>query len=246
MLRLKQNNMQEAAAWEEAGILLPMFDRQAMIENTAQNPKWVHFGSGNLFRGYIAVLQQELLNRKAENTGIVAVETYDYEILDKVYHPYGNLGLVVTMYPDGSLGKKVIGSISEALAADCSKKGEWERLKSIFTEPSLQMVSFTITEKGYNLAKTSGEYFPDVLEDFKNGPAKPENVISKAVSLVYERYLHGKYPIALVSMDNCSHNGEKLYNAARKIAVKWFENGYVDKGFIEYINNPGLVSSPGP
>ncbi len=244
MLRLKQEYLDISAIWEEAGISTPRYDRKKMIAHTRENPKWVHFGSGNLFRGYIAVLQQELLDKNIEDTGIISVETYDYEILDKVYHPYDNLSLVVTMYPDGNLGKEVMGSISEALVGDCSKKNDWERLKEIFTKPSLQMASFTITEKGYNLAKTTGEYFPEVLEDFKNGPSCPQNVMAKVVALAYERYLSGKHPIAFVSMDNCSHNGEKLYNAVKKVAVKWFENGYVDKGFIEYINNPELVSFP--
>ena len=244
MLRLKQEYLASTAAWEEAGISTPKYDRQTMIANTKENPKWVHFGSGNLFRGYIAVLQQELLNKGIEDTGVIAVETYDYEILDKVYHPYDNLSLIVTMYPDGSLGKQVMGSISEALVGDFSKKNDWERLKKIFANPSLQMASFTITEKGYSLARTSGEYFTEVLEDFLNGPARPKNVIAKVVALAYERYQSGKYPIAFVSMDNCSHNGEKLYNSVKKVAVKWFENGYVEKGFIEYINNPKLVSFP--
>lgn len=244
MLRLKQKNLDRTNHWEEAGITIPRYDRQKMLANTKENPKWIHFGSGNLFRGYIAVLQQELLNKNIEDTGIIAVETYDYEILDKVYHPYDNLSLIATMYPDGSLGKQVLGSISEALVGDYTKKNDWAKLKEIFTKPSLQMASFTITEKGYNLAKTSGEYFAEVLEDFKNGPSKPKNVMAKIVALVYERYQSGKYPIALVSMDNCSHNGEKLFKAVKKIAVKWFENGFVDKGFIEYINNPKLVSFP--
>ena len=244
MLRLKQEYLASTAAWEKAGISTPKYDRQKMIANTKENPKWVHFGSGNLFRGYIAVLQQELLDRNLEDTGVIAVETYDYEILDKVYHPYDNLSLIVTMYPDGKLGKQVMGSISEALAGDYTKKNDWERLKRIFEKPSLQMASFTITEKGYNLAKTSGEYFPEVLEDFRNGPNQPQNVIAKVVALAYVRYLSGKHPIAFVSMDNCSHNGEKLYNSVKKIAVKWFENGFVDKGFIEYLNNPKLVSFP--
>ena len=244
MLSLNRDSIKVSSEWEQAGISLPGFDLQTMKVKTNENPKWVHFGSGNLFRGYIAVLQQELLDAKKEETGIIAVETYDYEIIDKVYKPYDNLSLIVTMYPDGSLGKKVLGSISEALAGDFSKVSDWKRLKSIFTKPSLQMASFTITEKGYNLTKTSGEFFPEVKEDIVNGPEQPRNVISKVVSLAYERYLNGKYPIAFVSMDNCSHNGEKLYNSVRTIAVKWFENGFVDKGFIEYINNPALVSFP--
>ena len=37
-----------------------------------------------------------------------------------------------------------------------------ESLKEIFTAPSLQMVSFTITEKGYALCKADGTFFPFV------------------------------------------------------------------------------------
>lgn len=244
MLNMKRDYIKEVADWELAKISLPKFDRQAMIANTNENPKWVHFGSGNLFRGYIAVLQQELLDAKIENTGIVAVETYDYEIIDKVYTPFDNLSLIVTMYPDGNLGKKLVGSISEALAGDFSRKNDWERLKNIFKNSSLQMASFTITEKGYNLTKVSGEFLPEVALDVAAGPEKPRNVISKIVSLAYIRYLNGKLPIAFVSMDNCSHNGEKLFYSVKTIAVKWFEGGFVDKGFIEYITNPEIVSFP--
>ena len=36
------------------------------------------------------------------------------------------------------------------------------------------------------------------------------NVMTKVTALLYHRYMNGAYPIAVVSMDNCSHNGEKL------------------------------------
>lgn len=244
MLKLSNDGIKNASAWEQAGISLPKFNRQEMISKTTENPKWVHFGSGNIFRAFIAVLQQQLLDAKKDDTGIIAVETYDYEIIDKIYSPYDDLSLIVTMYPDGKLGKKVLGSISEGLVGDYSRADDWERLKTIFTKPSLQMASFTITEKGYNLTKTSGEFLPEVEQDIANGPEKPKNVISKVVSLAYTRYLHGKLPIAFVSMDNCSHNGEKLYNSVKTIADKWYEKGFVDKGFIEYISNPNIVSFP--
>lgn len=244
MLSLNHSSIKASDSWEQAGISLPQFDRDAMLIKTNKNPKWVHFGSGNLFRGFIAVLQQDLLDKKVEDTGIIAIETYDYEIIDKFYTPYDNLSLIVTMYPDGSLGKKVLGSVSEALAGDYTRGSDWNRLKNIFTKASLQMASFTITEKGYNLTNTAGEFFPEVQLDITDGPEHPRNVISKVVSLAYIRYLNGKYPMAFVSMDNCSHNGEKLYNSVNTIAGKWLENGFVDQGFIDYINNPALVSFP--
>ena len=45
-------------------------------------------------------------------------------------------------------------------------------------------------------------------------------------------------------MDNCSHNGEKLFNAVLKIAVEWEKNGFVGEDFIEYIKNPQKVGFP--
>ena len=106
------------------------------------------------------------------------------------------------------------------------------------------MVSFTITEKGYNLNNPKGEYLTSVSEDFKNGPKVPVSYIGKLTSLVYERYLNGRTPLALVSMDNCSHNGTKLYKAVSTFAKKWVENGLADKEFEVYINNPKFVSFP--
>ena len=45
-------------------------------------------------------------------------------------------------------------------------------------------------------------------------------------------------------MDNCSHNGDKLYAAVDAYAKAWTENGKADKGFLEYIENPAMVSFP--
>ena len=153
-LLLSKENIKNVNTWEQAGIGLPKFDYEKMSTSTMENPTWVHFGAGNIFRGFIAMLQQELLNTGKVDSGIVAVEGFDYEIVDKIYTPYDNLSLLVIMNPDGSLNKKVVGSIGESLAADFSREEEWKRLQTIFSKPSLQMASFTITEKGYSLKKT--------------------------------------------------------------------------------------------
>jgi len=91
-----------------------------------------HFGAGNIFRGFIAVLQQKLLNEGKARTGIIAVETFDEEIIDKVYTPYDNLGLLVIMNLDGSLDKEVVASITEGLVGDPSRKDDWQYLQEVF------------------------------------------------------------------------------------------------------------------
>ena len=89
------------------------------------------------------------------------------------------------------------------------------------------MSTFTITEKGYSLVNGKGELLPAVAADFENGPKKPASYIGKVASLLYTRYQAGEKPIAMVSTDNCSHNGDKLYAAVNAFAEKWVENDLV-------------------
>ena len=91
MIELKKDALKNTAAWKAAAIKLPNFDYEEMCKNTRENPIWVHFGSGNIFRGFVAALQQKLLDSGKSKTGIIAVETYDYEIIDKIYHHSGKM-----------------------------------------------------------------------------------------------------------------------------------------------------------
>lgn len=244
MMDLTRESIKNKVPWEAAEVELPSFDHDRMVLESRDNPTWVHFGAGNIFRGFIAMVQQELLNAGKVQTGIVAVETFDLDIIEHIYNPHDNLSLLVIMNPDGTLQKKVVASISESLAGDISRNQEWDRLKEIFSKPSLQMASFTITEKGYGLKKLSGEYLDNVLQDFQDGPGHPRHVMSKVAALAYVRYRCGKLPIAFVSMDNCSHNGEILHHSVEDIVRAWVQNGHVEKEFLAYINDASKVSFP--
>lgn len=243
-MKLKRHELKDPKKWEEMGIKLPQFDIDKMIDETKKNPKWVHFGAGNIFRGFIAMLQQTLLNKGLADSGIIAVESYDFEVHDKIYVPYDNLGLLVIMNSDGTLEKEVVGSIADIILADPSNKENWDRLNEVFSNPSLQIVSMTITEKGYNLKDFAGNFIKEVMEDIEAGPENPKNVVSKLVSLVYSRHKKGEYPLALVSLDNFSGNGERLYSAVMTIAEEWANKGFVDKGFTQYLNDPSKISFP--
>src|SRR5690606_7480040 len=162
---------------------------------------------------------------------------------------YDDLSLLVVLKSDGNIEKKVIGSVVESIAADTTLKNEWERLKEIFRKPSLQMVSFTITEKGYSLVDSAGVYLGIVLDDFKAGYNRPTHLMGKITALLHERYLGSnsqpsKLPISMVSMDNCSHNGDKLFEAVEVYAKNWVNNGFIDEGFLGYIRDTNKVAFP--
>lgn len=243
-MELKRESLANTKVWTRANIHLPQFDIGKMMKKTYQNPTWVHFGAGNIFRGYIAALQQKVLESGKADTGIIAIESYDEEIIKSIYTPFDNLSLQVIMNADGTLEKTVVASISEGLVSSCGSSDDWARLTEILTNPSLQMVSFTITEKGYNLYDISGNILPNVQEDISNKPMCPKHVMSQIAALLYIRFKSGGLPVAVVSMDNCSHNGEKLCSAVMTIAEKWARNKLVEDDFITYLSDTGKVTFP--
>ena len=231
-------------AFLAAGYHLPEFDYDTVHKNTVEHPHWIHFGAGNIFRAFQANVAQNLLNSGILDTGLIAAEGYDYEIIEKSYRPHDNLSILATLKADNTVEKTIVGSIMESLILDSKNEAEYARLREIFKNPSLQMASFTITEKGYATANAKGEFFPAVAADFEKGPEAPESYLGKVVSLLYTRYTHGALPIAMVSMDNCSHNGDKLYAAVNAFAKAWTDNGLVEAGFLGYVNDQTKVSFP--
>lgn len=243
-MKLNEVGLKDTKIWEDAGFALPQFDRTAITKNTKEHPFWVHFGAGNIFRAFQANVVQNLLNDGTLDRGLIVAEGFDYEIIEKMYKPHDDYGIVVTLKADGTVDKTVVGSVVESVTVDSENETDFARLKEIFENDSLQMVSFTITEKGYSLVNGRGEMLPSVQADMKNGPEKPESYIGKVVSLLYTRFLSGEKPIAMVSMDNCSHNGTKLYEAVEAFAKQWEESALVKEGFHAYINDPKKVSFP--
>lgn len=243
-LVLNETGLQNKADWENAGYKLPSFDRVKVKEETRKNPQWIHFGAGNIFRAFQANVCQKMIENGDMSTGLVVAEGFDYEIIEKSYRPQDNYSVLVTLKADGNIEKTVIGSIVESCILDSENDAEYSRLKEIFENDSLQMASFTITEKGYSLVNGKGEELPSVTADMANGPEKPESYIGKVVSLLYARYKKSAAPIAMVSMDNCSHNGEKLFAAIDAFAKGWNKNGLVEDGFVAYIEDESKVSFP--
>ena len=243
-MKLNYESIQNREAWEKAGVTLPGFDWKDMAAETEARPTWVHFGSGSLFRAFHALLQQSLIEQGLVKGGLYTAETFDYEIVDNTYGPYDNLSLLVTLMPDGNTEKTVVASVAGAPRADPSSPQDWEKLKAIFRNPSLQLITFTITEKGYALTGLDGSFTPLAEKDFAAGPEKCVSAMGKVTALLLERFRAGKYPMAVVSTDNCSRNGEKVRRGVVTMAEKWLDKGFVSKDFTAWLEDESNVSFP--
>lgn len=244
MLQLNHAGLQDREAWIEKGVKLPHFDPVHLFEKTAEHPRWIHIGPGNLFRGYIAVLAQALIEEGHMEEGVVVVSPTGPSTPESQYWPFDNLALQVKMFADGRLEKSVIASVTEALNGQ--DETHLNRLRAMFENPNLQLLSFTITEKGYQIRGLDGEFQKAVQADIEAGPdaAQFAHGMSLAAAMLWHRFQHARQPIAVVSMDNFSHNGDKLRDSVLTIAKAWQSAGFVSEEFTLWLEDESNVAFP--
>ena len=201
-----------------------------MIDNTKSAPKWIHIAPSNIYRSMIAPISQKLIESGSVDYGMIAIETHDFQVIENIYRPHDNLSIRAVMYPDGRNDIMVVGSIADAIFADNSTSPEgWKRALDYFSTDSLQMVSITCTEKGYDINNSQME------AESVNGLKSPKHIMAKITAFAYHRYKNGATPIAFISMDNCAENGLRFFNAVMTFAKEWFSRGFVEKGFLDYL-----------
>ena len=227
------SNSFDAKEWEAKGYELPKYDIVSVAKKTHDEPTWIHFGAGNIFRAFPAAILNDALNTGKYDRGVIVAESFDYEIIDKAYRPYNNLSLLVSLQSNGAIEKKVIAAVTESLKADRQFAEDWARMIEIFQAPSLQMVTFTITEKGYSFNEA------DLARGFDTVFA-----MGKLTALLYERYKAGQLPLTLQSTDNCSHNGDHVKAGVKAYAERWVKDGLVEEGFLDYVNDGSKVTYP--
>jgi fructuronate reductase len=69
-----------------------------------------------------------------------------------------------------------------------------------------------------------------------SGPGEQSHLMGRVATLCYERFISGAAPLAIVSTDNCSHNGDKLKAGIMAYVDAWKKSDLVGDSFVRYMN----------
>ena len=242
---LTDEGLRDSRFLKQAGYRFPRFNREQIISASLANPSWIHFGTGVFFRNEVCGVNQMLLEKKAYGTGVLGAEYRDFKSAETFRTDCGCCSAVSYIGAGGKEEKHILSSCVGVFMCDPSYGGDWEKLKAVFRNPSLQAASFTLPEKEYVLKDDTGSYTAAYRSDFDAGPAGARLFISRLCALLYERYLHGnRTPLALVSLDSFSENGDRLQHAVYGVVSEWVKRELVEDGFWLYVISPDHVSYP--
>ena len=80
-MELNNQSIQDREQWSAKGYYIADFNRAAIVEKTAEKPIWVHFGDGNIFRAFIAMLQQNLIENQHQTNSSDCITTKSLQIM---------------------------------------------------------------------------------------------------------------------------------------------------------------------
>lgn len=171
----------------------------------------VHIGPGAFHRAHQAPAFEALL-RTDSRWGIIGVSLHSPDVRDALAPQEGLYTLALL---DEEVSFRVIGSIKEVIVASENP----EAALAALTSPETELVTLTVTEKGYCL-DASGQLdtlHPDIKADTAT-PTHPRSTPGYLAEALFRRFRAGRRPFVLLSCDNLVDNGRKLSAAVSALA----------------------------
>ncbi|MBS3651053.1 mannitol dehydrogenase family protein [Pseudaminobacter sp. 19-2017] len=198
----------------------PRYDRAAL------KPGMAHLGVGAFHRSHQAEFTDDLLTASFDRWGVVGINVRPPAI-EAALGPQDGL-YTRLMREDDKVEARVIGSIVSVVDSRADSRAALEVLAS----PDIDVVTMTVTEKGYCHRPATGELIldhPDIVHDLAK-PEAPGSVPGILVqALEMRRRSHGR-PLTLMSCDNIPANGAILNSVVGALAerrdpalVRWIE-----------------------
>ncbi|RZM36255.1 MAG: mannitol dehydrogenase family protein [Sphingomonas sp.] len=165
----------------------------------------VHFGPGAFHRAHQAAYIDDLLAHDPR-WGIAAVSMRTRGTIDALAEQDGLYTLAIR---DADPSMRVIGAHRRFLGPEDAAE-----TRALLADPTVAMVTTTVTEKGYCLAAdgTLDMTHPDIVHDLA-GTTVPRSVVGWLVAGFAARRTAGIAPFVPMPCDNLASNGAKLHAA---------------------------------
>lgn len=193
------------------GIDRPAYDRAQLT------PGIVHIGVGNFHRAHQAWYLHRLMQTgAAQDWAIIGagVRPYDAEMRRKLL-AQDCLSTLVELDPAGA-SAEIIGSMIDYLPIEHGNAP----LITALSDPTIRIVSLTVTEGGYYTHPVSGNLdksHPDIAHDATH-PDHPGTAFGAIVAGLRARRDRGLLPFTVVSCDNLRGNGDIARQAVVSLA----------------------------
>jgi len=195
-------------------VATPTYDRSAVSTGI------VHFGVGNFHRAHEAMYIDAILARGVSDWAICGVGVLEGDrAMRDALQAQDTLYTLVTNAPDGTKVARVIGSIHDYLYAPDDPAAVLDRL----ADPATRIVSLTVTEGGYSVNDTTGEFDPRdplTLHDLEPGTALPSSVLGYITAGLARRREEGTPPFTVMTCDNIQGNGHVARTAVLGFAAR--------------------------
>jgi fructuronate reductase len=189
-----------ASAVLPASVRLPAYARESLRVGI------VHLGIGAFHRAHQAVFTEDAIEQGGGDWGILGVSLRSAGVRDQLV-PQNGLYTLVERGPEGERLRQ-IGCVRGVLVAPESPAAVIEAIAAAST----QIVSLTVTEKGYCHDPATGtlnDHHPDIVWDWAN-PSQPRSAIGFIVAGLAARRTAGSGGLSLLCCDNLPHNGALL------------------------------------
>lgn len=166
----------------------------------------MHISLGAFHRAHQAVYTDDVLAKDGGNWGICGIGAMasDKALIDKMK---GQDFLYTVMTRGAKSEARIIGAMRDAMVMPENPEAVIARL----ADPSIKILSFTITEKGYCHDPQTGllnPQHPMIAHDLAQ-PNMPQSAIGLAVAGLKARFEKGLPPFTVMSCDNLPGNGNK-------------------------------------
>jgi len=198
------------------------------VETPTYNPKKIlsgvaHFGVGAFHRAHQAMALHELLNLNPKDPealkwGVCGIGLLESdEQLCKQLRAQDHFYTLVNKGTDGTSRTRLIGSLVDYQLA---REGSQACIDTLVS-PNTKVISFTITEGGYNKIPSTGEFdFENPLIVQEMVPDSPPLTVYGYLSAAFKlRKEHGLPGLTLMSCDNVQNNGVVLQKMLQEFTV---------------------------